>query len=304
MLLAFFMRAPSRGQARATEPAIIRNEAPTEDAAGVQPLPRAALPGRIRTYGDQDADTEDMAATEARKVIARSRAAYAACDTYEDDGTIDDAFRGKRTFLDQVVFHTVFAGSNAVRLTYRQLADQYHPEKVTQLVVDDAGAKLMLPWDKRPEGNRSLKGAAVELAGVSKGLTLAILPLLSSDLLPGQTSLDLPKPELVESDNVDGETCDVIEATTRDGTDHVRVFIGRNDSLIHRISTDTVLSADAIRTERANANEVLREAGLDVETDMLGNEPEGLSTFEVTTFHPRCGRPVAPDALRMTDGSL
>jgi len=141
------------------------------------------------------------------------------------------------------------------------------------------------------------------LAGVSKGLTRAILPLLPTGLDCGRTWLDVPSPELAGTEQVDGETCDVLEGTARGGTERVRISVGRSDSLIHRISEDTVLSADAVRSMNAAADAVMREAGFTLEFDS-GREAGGLSTFEITTFHPRCGRPIGIDALRLTDGSL
>lgn len=93
---------------------------PTAASTSRTPPHPAAL-GRARLAGEEDADTEDMAAEEARQIIARSRAAYAACATYADEGTIDTAFRGKHQFLNQVVFRTAFAGPNAVRSCHEPL---------------------------------------------------------------------------------------------------------------------------------------------------------------------------------------
>ena len=51
----------------------------------------------------------------------------------------------------------------------------------------------------------------------------------------------------------------------------------------------------------------LREAGV-WEVLPLDSTPvpssEPLSTFETTTFHPRCNEPVRAEALLATDGSL
>jgi hypothetical protein len=63
------------------------------------------------------------------------------------------------------------------------------------------------------------------------------------------------------------------------------------------------LSADAVRAMQTSAAALVRDAGLTLEDDS-DREAGGLSTFTITTFHPRCGRPIGLDALRLTDGSL
>jgi hypothetical protein len=67
---------------------------------------------------------------------------------------------------------------------------------------------------------------------------------------------------------------------------------------------DSVVSAEQIASMMEGQLPTLREAGLDDATiaDLL--QPRGLSTFETTTFHPRCNEPVAAAALRVTHGSL
>jgi len=84
---------------------------------------------------------------------------------------------------------------------------------------------------------------------------------------------------------------------------HLRISIGQSDSLIRRVSRDLVLSVDAVRSMHTTAAALVRDAGLTLEDDS-DREAGGLSTFTITTFHPRCGRPIGVDALRLTDGSL
>lgn len=290
-----------------------RKLAPSTEPAATLGLPaatatafallRTTASSRVRLSIELDADTEDMAAAEARRVITRSRAAYAACTPYEDEGTVDTAFRGENQFLEQVVFRTVFAGPNAVRMAYQELPGEFGRGRLTQVIVNDAGAESVGPWNEAPQRLETLEGAMNGLAGVSHGLTRAILPLLPTGSHDGHTWLDVPSPVFTGIEEVDGETCDVLEAMARGGTERVRISIGRNDSLIHRISEDTFLSGDAVRSMIAGADDVMREAGLDLEMDSDRDAGE-LSTFEITTFHPRCGRPIAIEALRLTDGSL
>jgi hypothetical protein len=58
-------------------------------AHGTSPPP---LPAEIEVPNRADATSEPEA--RAQHIIADARAAYAACDTYEDEGTHDTAFRG------------------------------------------------------------------------------------------------------------------------------------------------------------------------------------------------------------------
>jgi hypothetical protein len=90
----------------------------------------------------------------------------------------------------------------------------------------------------------------------------------------------------------------------RNGTEHIRIWIGRNDALIHRISEDTVLSYDQLRAVNAKADTLLREAGIEPMFVDSGFENRGLSTFTITTFHPKCGKAVDLEALQLTDGSF
>jgi hypothetical protein len=300
VLLGLLVPARGRKPAPTTEPAAT----PDDGAPAAAPwltFPRAGASRRVRPYGERDADTEDKAAAEARQVIARSRAAYAACTTYEDEGTKDTVFRGEDQSLRQFVFRTAFVGPNALRLAYRELPDEFQPEMFTQLIVNDGGVEAVDPLLREPRRFENLENAVATFGG--EGLTEAILPLLPAGITHVHTWLDVPSPELAGTEVIDGETCDVVEATELGGTEHVRISIGRSDSLIHRVSEDEVQSAEEVRSMMARAYEVLRDAGFDVEVHSDPGDG-GDSSFTITTFHPRCGRPVGLDALRLTDGSL
>jgi len=301
ILVGLLTLARSRKPAPTLQPVATPDDRLRAPSATPLALPRATASARVSPSGEQDADTEDMAAAAGRQVVAKSRAAYAACTTYEDEGTLDTAFRGEHQFLEQVAFHTVFAGPNAVRVAYRRLPGEFNDEQLTQVIVDDAGAESVGPWDTKPRRLENLEHAVASFAGVSNGLTADILPLLPAGLKGIHTWLDVPTPELAGTEDVDGETCDVLEATDRGM--HLRISIGQSDSLIRRVSRDLVLSVDAVRSMHTTAAALVRDAGLTLEDDS-DREAGGLSTFTITTFHPRCGRPIGVDALRLTDGSL
>jgi hypothetical protein len=68
---------------------------------------------------------------------------------------------------------------------------------------------------------------------------------------------------------------------------------------------DLVLDTEEVRAMAASASASLREAGIaDVLDGSAIPAARPLSTFRVTSFHPKCGGPIRTDALRETDGSL
>lgn len=166
------------------------------DATASAPAFRITASGRVSLSREQDAENEDLAATAARQIIARSRAAYAACTTYEDQGTVDIASRGKHPHLEQIVFRTVFAGPQAVRIANRELPGEFNGEMLTQVIVNDAGAESVGPFSDKPDNLENLEGAMSAMGGVSGGLTTDILPLLSNGPHEDDTWFDVPSPEL------------------------------------------------------------------------------------------------------------
>jgi hypothetical protein len=254
-------------------------------------------------------DAGDEAEQRARRILADSRAAYAACDTYEDDGTYDIVFRGDAGFHEETEFRTVVAGPNAMRFAYRDLPTEFQPARLTQLIASDAGVLVYAPWSKEPETPRSLSAAIGALRGVSHGLTGAVLPLLPIGV-DASSALSMHDARVVGSEEIDGTTCDVIEAKRGRGrpevTEHLRIWIAQTDSLIRRFSEDLVESAEEVRQINAARARALREAGI-AESDLVvvnPGEEMPMTTFSTVTFHPKCNEPVAPLSLRATDGSL
>jgi hypothetical protein len=112
-------------------------QASYEDAgatiAVVRPVQRHALgrqPGMPPAAPETDAGS--MAEQQGRSILAGSRAAYAACSTYEDRGTYDNAFRDDAGFMQETEFHTLVDGPRAVRFSYRDLADRFQPDRLTE----------------------------------------------------------------------------------------------------------------------------------------------------------------------------
>jgi hypothetical protein len=307
-------------QARAHRPTA---SAPTPSGPRASGNPEVPEPGRAPTplanwsAKASEADAGDQAEREGRLLLADSRAAYAACDTYEDDGVYDIAFRGDAGQHTEADFHTVFAGPNAIRFAYRDKADRFFPDTFTQIVVNDAGVQTTLPWESKPETDASLASAVGALRGVSYGLVAAVIPLLRSGV-DAPSALDVSEPRLAGPEVIDGTLCDVIEAVEprSDGTTrvHIRIWIARKDGLVRRRSGDDVWNEDDARRVMRSREEVeamasrLRDAGLPesviehVREHLQKVEP--LSTFSTVTYHPRCNEPIAPEALWATDGSL
>jgi len=254
-------------------------------------------------------DAGDEAEQQARRIIADSRAAYAACDTYEDDGTYDSVFRGEAGFSEETEFHTAVAGPGAIRFAYRDLPTEFGHAGLAQLVASDSGVLFYDPWGNEPERMQSLDDAVGAFMGVSKGLTGSVLPLLPLGLTY-KGALYVHDARVVGTEEIDGTMCDVIDAVRRYGPlrlpENVRIWIAQSDSLIRRLSADAVQSATEGRQMRDLVTAELREAGVwEVLFDSMPvPSTEALSTFETTTFHPKCNEPIAPESLRATDGSL
>jgi hypothetical protein len=85
------------------------------------------------------------------------------------------------------------------------------------------------------------------------------------------------------------------------------------------VSEDYVQTADDRRTLNDNGlsmempvslAELLKEAGRsddeikEIADAMRSHANDPLSTFEITTFHPRCNEPIDAASLAPTDGSL
>jgi hypothetical protein len=283
-------------------PVVVASAQPT-------PLPAGSAEG-------SSLDAGDAAEQQARRIIADSRAAYAACDTYEDDGTYDMVFRGDAGFSQETEFRTVVAGPGAIRLAYRDLPTEFHDAKLTQLIASDSGVLVYNPWSDEPETVGSLSLAIGALRGVSHGLSGAVLPLLPIGV-DTPDALSMHDARVVGTEEIDGTTCDVIEGERRYGPlalpARVRIWIAQDDSLIRRLSEDNVRSAEDSRKLAAvrppmpdSIVEMSREAGVsEADIEGLRSRMEGpLSTFDTITFHPKCNEPVAPLSLRATDGSL
>jgi len=123
--------APGCSSAVSVEPGLAASEHATRPVATVLPPLQ---------------DAGEAARQLAAKVIAASRAAYAACGTYEDIGTYDVLFRGHPEVRTRIEFHSAFAGPRAIRFAYRGAPFDPQPARLSQLIVDDAGVRTMVPW--------------------------------------------------------------------------------------------------------------------------------------------------------------
>jgi hypothetical protein len=311
---AWFVLAPAKSRGSAPKGPSERESAGQADPTLLRPDLVATPTAGSAQVSSQDAG--DEAEQQARRIIADSRAAYAACDTYEDDGKYDIVFRGDAGFSDEMEFHTAVAGPGAIRFAYRDLPTEFQDARFTQLVINDAGVLDYDPGEHEPERMQSLDAALGALMGVSHGLTGAVIPLLPIGVdMPG--AIDVYDARVVGAEEIDGTMCDVIDAVRRygpfDATEHVRIWIAETDSLIRRLSEDLVQSEDDTRQlgatrarEREALDRFLREAGVsDGEIEVVHSAIETpITTFSTVTFHPRCNEPVRPGALLATDGSL
>jgi len=157
------------------------------------------------------------------------------------------------------------------------------------------------------------------MIGVSSGLSATVLPLLASGAdVP--SALDLSDPYVMGQDDVDGVICDRMDALgcrpRGMACAHVQIWISQRDGLIRRVVEDYVQSDDDLARTRAEnerdlfprLDALLRDAGRsDAEIEQVfavERQSERLSTFSTATYHPRCNEPIAPEALRATDGGL
>jgi hypothetical protein len=251
----------------------------------------------IASHVSEALDASDPAEHKARTILGVARAAYSACDTYEDEGTYDISFRGDAGFSKEGKFHTVFAGPNRVRFAYRQHEDVRGPhDEFMQLIADDAGAEVTSPWRDAPE-HATLDLAIAGLTGGAGGVPTAVVPLLPAGLNV-RSALDLERPHAVGTEDVDGETCDLLEAE-RDHS-RIKIWISQRDFLVRRITEDGFTPAAELPPLPAGVLAMFAEAG-HPQPHFVQRD---LSTFEVTTFHPRCNEPIAAGAFQATDGSL
>jgi len=259
-------------------------------------------------------DAGQPAAEEATRIIAASRAAYAACRTYDDTGTYETLVRTGPEYRENIDFRTAFAGPHALRLAYRESATQWRPARVTQLIADASGVWLKDPWDSRPRNARSL-ATVYGLAGVSRGIAPSIVPLLPSGVPWSDWYShwsDLRNLRVTGNGEADGTPCDILEAVDQQGMLHVQLWIARSDSLLRRKVVDYVqTAAERARRKAEEAHAVLRVVRVpradwsdaDI-AEYRAAEERLYSSFSTTNYHPRCNEPIAPEALRATDGGL
>jgi hypothetical protein len=245
-----------------------------------------------------------LARLRAMRIIRGSRAAYAACATYEDDGRLETTFRGEAAHIQVTKFRTTFAGPGRLRFAYLDLATEYFPPRLTQLIADETGVRSATSWlgEVSREQEGSISAAAAAFGGVSQGLTGAILPMLRTGIDGLGDSLDMTDAVRVPNEDVEGESCDVVEGVR--GTTRVRIWIASRDSFIRRITEDTTLSEDELRATGASLPERLHNparSDCDAAVGAPNATADGLSFFVDTIFHPRCGGAVDPRALQESD---
>jgi hypothetical protein len=296
----------SRPHRRVGEPPRSAQVAPNASVLRSILLDTPSTETRIETA--PPADAEDPATVAARRILADSRAAYSACDTYEDDGTHDTAFRRDSGYSEQMAFRTAFAGPNAIRFAYSEEASEFSRATLTQLIANDGGVSILATGDE-PDRPESVEMGVATLTGVSSGVAADVLPLLLVRTeIPG--ALGVHEPRAVGTDDIEGVLCDVIEGVRGreprpdSSSPLVRMWIGHDDSLIRRITSDYLETEADRRRNNEELEQMASEGGMsEVERRVLRSRPE-FSTFSVTTFHPRCNEEVPAASLRPTDGSL
>jgi hypothetical protein len=252
-------------------------------------------------------DAGEAAVDEAKRIIAASKAAYAACKTYEDIGKLDEWDRNPGGAHNVIEFRTAFAGPHALRFAYRQRHEAVFGERLTQVVADDGGTQVMHSEGRPPRSVNSL-GVIYGLASVSRGLSTAIIPLLPAGVPRSEwfhNWLDLQGWSVTGHGDLDGTGCDKLEAAYRRGTLHVQLWIAQSDSLLRRVVEDAVQDEEdelraTVEWRRAQTFPSRNDDG----DASLAHRHQPLNTFSVTTYHPRCNQPIAPEALRATDGGL
>lgn len=232
-------------------------------------------------------DAGNPAPQKARTVLAVSRAAYSACRTYADEGAWDTVHGGESHHWLET-FRTAFAGPNRLRFTWG---------RGDQLIVSDAGVS--------DDGVKQIEHdwALARLIRAPAGWGTSVIPLLPIGLEfeDGTSTLDLDDPRAVGIENVDGETCDVVEGLRpreRDeGRSHrqVKMWISQRDHLVRRFTEDFFMPAAEVRVMNER---LIREGAMKPRLDDAGRSKseDDLSSFEVVIFHPRCNEPIAADA--------
>ena len=230
--------------------------------AAVDRAADAAGPPTTTTLAPLD-DAGGAAADAATRILTGSRAAYAACATYEDDGVFDIWSAGWG-FHETGTFRTVFAGPQALRFAYRQWTPPGSRAFWLQVVADDAGVRFTIGPDQRAQEAKSLNQGIAALTGVSHGLAAFVTALLPTGVR-ARPVLDVSDARVVTYGDLDGTTCDLIDAMWAGYRE--QLWIARSDSLIRRV----VLEVGSVTT---------------------------------ADYRPRCNQPIAPDALRGSDGGL
>jgi hypothetical protein len=253
--ILFVMTADSRPPARrARRVARAATTASVEHLAVSPPTPSEphtpARPAAVaRRTQARALDAGEPAEQKARAILAVTRAAYSACDTYEDEGTYDLSSDGG--VLQKREFHALVAGPDRVRFGYARAGQ----EELT-LVESDAGVEVT-GYPSDPQHTTLEHGVVLmQYYGGFAG-PAAILPLLPIGADDRQSALDLKSPRVVGTEEMAGESCDVLEGEGDHG--HIKMWISRSDNLVRRITEDR--SGEA-------------------------------SHSKVTSFHPRCNEPI------------
>ncbi len=188
--------------------------------------------------------TEALASAWAQALLQQSRSAYAAVNTYRDQGTVRYSVLGS---THEVRFETAFVRPDRLRFEWIK-AHPFPPLRsmTTRTVIwSDSGAAFWWQRDyfERASQSRleSLRLAVAGATGVSSGAAHTIATLLLPDLWGadkfGDSVLNLRDAKHVGEGVVDAVPCERVAGIDW-RNEPVELWIGRDDHLIRRIQSE------------------------------------------------------------------
>jgi hypothetical protein len=205
---------------------------------------------------------------EARKLLERVAATYAAMTSYADVGCVVQHLQREDAVL-RVDFSTLYSRPNLFRFEFSR-PHPYPPLRhmVTRQVVgcDGFGAyALRQDYEMPPmfQARRDLSQALSGVAGVSSGSAHHVARLLLD--VDGLSILDLADPQIIEDEAIDGIVCHRISALLPKGGER-KLSFERSSLLVRRIQTHrgTTSSDELHRELRINLS--MDDALFDIES--------------------------------------
>jgi outer membrane lipoprotein-sorting protein len=193
-------------------------------------------------------------ADDAATVLARSRSAYAALESYQDTGAVKVGGEAERTFATAFVRPDHFRFEWAVPQPFLL---PFATRTRYAIYSDGVSSHLWLNIDSgKDDVESSLAAAVAGGASLSRGAAPHIATLLIPDLRKsdpsGSSVLALADANEVGVEPVDGIACDHLAGTTADadGPRPTQLWIGQQDHLVRRIVTQTGAAKTITETHR------------------------------------------------------